>query len=104
MENSRIESRAFSIGSILRLTCSDAMSKPPIWREKSAAMSQMSSGLPAFSVVGLPDKAVAESRDRVRSALAAIGLAAGCLGVSLGMVAGSALAIVANSLLLCGSA
>jgi magnesium chelatase family protein len=36
---------------------------------------QMSSGLPAFTVVGLPDKAVAESRERVRSALNAIGLA-----------------------------
>lgn len=36
---------------------------------------QMSSGLPAFSLVGLPDKAVAESRERVRSALAAMGLA-----------------------------
>ncbi|GEO80072.1 ATPase AAA [Pararhodospirillum oryzae] len=35
----------------------------------------MTSGLPAFTVVGLPDKAVAESRERVRSALAAIGLA-----------------------------
>ena len=44
--NSFIESRAFSISSILRLTCSEAMSKPPIWREKSATMSQMSSGLP----------------------------------------------------------
>ena len=33
------------------------------------------SGLPAFTVVGLPDKAVAESRERVRSALAALGLA-----------------------------
>jgi magnesium chelatase family protein len=32
-------------------------------------------GLPAFNVVGLPDKAVAESRERVRSALAALGLA-----------------------------
>jgi len=35
----------------------------------------MANGLPAFTVVGLPDKAVAESRERVRSALAAIGLA-----------------------------
>jgi magnesium chelatase family protein len=35
---------------------------------------QISSGLPAFIVVGLPDKAVAESRERVRAALAAIGL------------------------------
>ncbi|MGE4323008.1 MAG: YifB family Mg chelatase-like AAA ATPase [Sphingobium sp.] len=31
-------------------------------------------GLPAFIVVGLPDKAVAESRERVRNAIAAIGL------------------------------
>ena len=32
-------------------------------------------GLPNFMVVGLPDKAVAESRERVRSALTALGLA-----------------------------
>src|SRR5262249_50806281 len=32
-------------------------------------------GLPAFSIVGLPDKAVAESRERVRAAMAALGLA-----------------------------
>src|SRR3546814_6715502 len=36
---------------------------------------QMGNGLPAFTVVGLPDKAVAESRERVRAALAALGLA-----------------------------
>lgn len=36
---------------------------------------QLTSGMPAFTVVGLPDKAVAESRERVRGALAAIGLA-----------------------------
>src|SRR5437868_15178875 len=35
---------------------------------------QLSSGLPAFIIVGLPDKAVAESRERVRAALASIGL------------------------------
>ena len=35
---------------------------------------QVSSGLPAFLVVGLPDKAVAESRERVRAALTAMGL------------------------------
>jgi magnesium chelatase family protein len=35
----------------------------------------IAAGLPAFTVVGLPDKAVAESRERVRSALAALGLA-----------------------------
>src|SRR5689334_16081942 len=32
-------------------------------------------GLPAFNVVGLPDKAVGESRERVRAALNALGLA-----------------------------
>src|SRR5687768_9617756 len=36
---------------------------------------QIGPGLPAFTVVGLPDKAVAESRERVRAALNAIGLA-----------------------------
>ncbi len=36
---------------------------------------QTSSGLPSFNVVGLPDKAVGESRERVRSALHAMGLA-----------------------------
>lgn len=36
---------------------------------------QIASGLPAFTIVGLPDKAVAESRERVRAALTAIGLA-----------------------------
>src|ERR1700742_168375 len=35
---------------------------------------QVAAGLPAFSVVGLPDKAVAESRERVRAALVALGL------------------------------
>ncbi|HTH95959.1 MAG TPA: YifB family Mg chelatase-like AAA ATPase [Stellaceae bacterium] len=36
---------------------------------------QMAPGLPAFVVVGLPDKAVGESRERVRAALNALGLA-----------------------------
>lgn len=36
---------------------------------------QLAAGIPAFVVVGLPDKAVAESRERVRAALTAIGLA-----------------------------
>jgi magnesium chelatase family protein len=39
------------------------------------AQATVASGLPAFNVVGLPDKAVAESRERVRSALFALGLA-----------------------------
>lgn len=36
---------------------------------------QVAPGLPAFSVVGLPDKAVSEARERVRAALIASGLA-----------------------------
>ena len=36
---------------------------------------QLSSGLPAFNIVGLPDKAVSEAKERVRAALNAIGLA-----------------------------
>ncbi len=35
----------------------------------------IAAGLPAFTVVGLPDKAVGESRERVRAALGALGLA-----------------------------
>ncbi len=34
-----------------------------------------SPGLPAFSIVGLPDKAVSEARDRVRAALGALSIA-----------------------------
>ncbi|HTM96606.1 MAG TPA: magnesium chelatase domain-containing protein, partial [Croceibacterium sp.] len=32
-------------------------------------------GMPKFNVVGLPDKAVGESRERVQAALASMGLA-----------------------------
>ena len=35
---------------------------------------QIAAGMPGFVVVGLPDKAVAESRERVRAAIAALGL------------------------------
>jgi magnesium chelatase family protein len=35
---------------------------------------QLSNGIPNFLVVGLPDKAVAEARERVRAALSAMGL------------------------------
>lgn len=41
----------------------------PVWVEV-----HVSSGLPAFTVVGLPDAAVRESRDRVRAALLSSGL------------------------------
>lgn len=34
---------------------------------------QISSGMPGFTIVGLPDKAVAESRERIRSAFHAMG-------------------------------
>src|SRR5579875_3720758 len=36
---------------------------------------QISGGLPAFLLVGLPDKAVGEARERVRAALTSMGLA-----------------------------
>jgi len=36
---------------------------------------QLGSGMPSFTIVGLGDKAVAESRERVRGAFAAVGLA-----------------------------
>lgn len=36
---------------------------------------QATAGLPSFQIVGLPDKAVAESRERVRAALQSMGLA-----------------------------
>ncbi|MEM8553026.1 MAG: magnesium chelatase domain-containing protein, partial [Pseudomonadota bacterium] len=35
---------------------------------------QVAAGAPAFSIVGLADKAVAESRERVRAALTAVGM------------------------------
>ena len=35
---------------------------------------QLTGGQPAFAVVGLPDKAVSEARERVRAALSAVGL------------------------------
>lgn len=35
---------------------------------------QLANGLPVFTIVGLPDKAVAESRERVRAALTVLGL------------------------------
>jgi magnesium chelatase family protein len=44
-------------------------------REVDAEVQLGMAGLPTFTVVGLPDKAVGESRERVRAALSAIGLA-----------------------------
>ncbi|MCF6272000.1 MAG: YifB family Mg chelatase-like AAA ATPase [Rhodobacteraceae bacterium] len=35
----------------------------------------LASGLPAFNIVGLPDKAVSEAKERVRAAITALGLA-----------------------------
>lgn len=35
---------------------------------------QLSAGMPAFTIVGLPDKAVAESRERIRAAFTALGI------------------------------
>lgn len=34
---------------------------------------QVANGLPAFTIVGLPDKAVGESRERVRAAFNSLG-------------------------------
>jgi magnesium chelatase family protein len=44
---------------------------------------QVAPGLPAFNVVGLPDKAVSEARERVRAALVASGLALPAITVNL---------------------
>ena len=35
----------------------------------------ITNGLPAFSIVGLPDKAVSEARERIRAAFAALSIA-----------------------------
>ncbi|MEO0999107.1 MAG: magnesium chelatase domain-containing protein, partial [Pseudomonadota bacterium] len=35
----------------------------------------ITAGLPSFQIVGLPDKAVSEARERVRAAMTAMGLA-----------------------------
>ena len=46
---------------------------------------QVAPGIPAFAIVGLPDKAVSEDRERVRSALIASGLTlpARCITINL---------------------
>jgi magnesium chelatase family protein len=43
--------------------------------EARAVDVQVAPGLPAFNIVGLPDKAVSEAKERVRAALVASGLA-----------------------------
>ena len=48
-------------GQVSTLTFSGIVAKPV------TAQVQLSSGTPAFVIVGLPDKAVAESRERVRA-------------------------------------
>ena len=40
-----------------------------------AAEVHIANGLPAFTIVGLPDKAVGESKERVRAAMSSVGLA-----------------------------
>ena len=40
-----------------------------------AVQVHLSNGLPAMAIVGLADKAVAESKERIRAALSSIGLA-----------------------------
>jgi len=46
---------------------------------------QVAPGLPAFAIVGLPDKAVSEARERVRSALIASGPLAAISDLSAGL-------------------
>ncbi|MDG6093940.1 YifB family Mg chelatase-like AAA ATPase [Acetobacter sp. AN02] len=59
MINTRIRSFAFS-----------GIEPVPVWVEV-----QVATGLPAFLIVGLPDKAVGEARERVRASLASLGMA-----------------------------
>ena len=59
MINTRVRSFAFS-----------GIEAIPVWIEV-----QIASGLPAFLIVGLPDKAVGEARERVRAALTSMGVA-----------------------------
>ncbi|AQS84542.1 MAG: YifB family Mg chelatase-like AAA ATPase [Acetobacter aceti] len=59
MINTRV--RAFAFSGITAI---------PVWVEV-----QIANGLPAFLIVGLPDKAVGEARERVRAAMTSMGLA-----------------------------
>ncbi|GBD55628.1 ATPase AAA [Gluconobacter wancherniae NBRC 103581] len=70
----------------VRFMTSPSQTSPSLARIQSFAFSgieavpvtvevQLSSGLPAFLVVGLADKSVGEARERVRAALTAMGLA-----------------------------
>ena len=52
---------------------------------------QISSGLPAFTIVGLPDKAVAESRERVRAALQSLGLSLPAKRITLNLAPAAAI-------------
>ncbi|MBV1838788.1 YifB family Mg chelatase-like AAA ATPase [Acetobacter estunensis] len=58
MINTRVRAFAFS-----------GIEAVPVWVEV-----QIANGLPAFLIVGLPDKAVGEARERVRAALTSMGL------------------------------
>jgi len=49
---------------------------------------QVAPGLPAFNVVGLPDKAVSEARERVRAALVASGLALPARRITVNLASG----------------
>ena len=58
---------------------------------------QMSGGIVAFTVVGLPDKAVGESRERVRAALHALGLALPAWNAIFSfLIAGAAIVLLRN--------
>jgi magnesium chelatase family protein len=58
----------------LGLACSHTVAFSGIDVKDVDAQVQISSGLSAFMIVGLPDKAAGESRERVRRALGALGV------------------------------
>jgi magnesium chelatase family protein len=63
-------SRKVHMLSTVKTVCFQGLSVVPI-----DVQVQIANGLPAFIIVGLPDKAVAESKERVRGALYALGIA-----------------------------
>src|SRR2546422_889747 len=57
---------------------------------------QVAPGLPAFNIVGLPDKAVSEAKERVRAALVASGLEAAWASPEMEIIAAASLIQLAN--------
>lgn len=57
------------------LACARTVAFDGIEARVVEAQCALAPGLPAFTVVGLPDKAVSEARERVRAAFAALSIA-----------------------------